>query len=190
MPDARISDPDVKLLASIASTLEPDYPTDNAKWATSPFRWIKWQPSPRKRGKIGEQLVAGWCAAKGLDVVAAPNSDSDRVIGGLRTEIKFSTSWEDGTFRFQQIRDQQYDIVFCLGLSPFDAQSWVIPKEVLMDEPAGVRAQHGGRGSTDTKWLQVDPSDLHPWLNEWGGQLADSYAVLRRLVAENAGRAR
>ena len=189
MPDHPISDPEVLLLASIAASLEADYPSRQDDWAASPFGWIKRQPS-RTVGKIGEQLVAGWCAAKGFDVVAAPNSDSDRVIGGLRTEIKFSTLWKSGTFTFQQIRDQQYDIVFCLGLSPFDAQSWVIPKEVLMDEPTGVKSQHGGQAGTETKWLQVDPANLHPWLEAWGGQLADSYAVLRRLAVENAGHAR
>lgn len=184
MRDARITDPDLQLLASIAASLEPDYRSDDDGWAASPFGWIKRQQS-RTRGKIGEQLVAGWCAAKGFDVTAAPNSDSDRVIAGLRTEIKFSTLWQGGFFKFQQIRDQDYDVVFCLGLSPFDAHCWIVPKSTLQRQPDGVQPQHGGQAGTDTLWLQVRPNDVPEWLHEWGGTLADAHAVLRRLATAN-----
>ena len=186
MRERSISDPDLRLLVSIAGSLEPDYRSQDDDWATSPFGWIKRQPS-RTVGKIGEQIVAGWCAAKGFDVTAAPNSDSDRVIGGLRTEIKFSTLWKGGFFKFQQIRDQNYDVVFCLGLSPFDAHCWIVPKYVLQDQPPGVQPQHGGQAGTDTLWLQVRPGSTPAWLHEWGGDLADGYAVLRRLTATNLG---
>ena len=69
----RISDPDVVLLASIAATLKADYVREGADdpWADSSFAWVRTRPS-RQVGKIGEQLVAGWCAAKGIDVVASP----------------------------------------------------------------------------------------------------------------------
>ena len=39
-------------------------------------------------GSIGEQLVAGWFAAKGLDVLRTGDSEADRVIDGKRVEIK------------------------------------------------------------------------------------------------------
>lgn len=188
MPDHPISDPEVLLLASIAASLEADYPSQQDDWAASPFGWIKRQPS-RTVGKIGEQLVSGWCAARGFDVTRAPNSDSDRVIGGLLTEIKFSTLWKGGFFKFQQLRDQRYDIAVCLGLSPFDAHCWIVPKAVLFDQPEGVQPQHGGQSGTDTMWLQVNPRQSPMWLHEWGGSLAEAYAALHRLSATNSGRA-
>ena len=102
---------------------------------------------------------------------------------GLRTEIKGSTLWESGEFRFQQIRNQEYDIVICLGISPLDVQCWVIPKDVLMEHPPGVVYQHGGQEGRDTAWLTVAPDNPPAWLREWGGRLSDAYRVLRELTA-------
>ena len=118
-------------------------------WAGSPFEWIKGQAS-RRVGKIGEQLVSGYCASRDLDVNKASSSDYDRKIEGLRAEIKFTMLWEGGAFVFQQIRDQSYDVMVALGLFPFDARCWVIPKEVLMKRPEGISPQHGGSAGRDT----------------------------------------
>ena len=181
MTQRHITDPEVQILAGLAASLEPDYVSKTEDWRASPFGWIRQQQS-RRKGKIVEQLVSGWCAAKGFDVTAARNSDADRVIGGLRTEIKGSTLWESGGFKFQQIRDQDYDIVICLGVSPFDAQCWVIPKDVLMTHPEGVTYQHGGQGGRDTSWLSFDADTPPRWMDEWGGRLSDAYDVLCNLT--------
>lgn len=119
----QIKDPDVRRLASIASLLQSDY-EENEDWMGSPFAWIKTRPS-RQVGKIGEQLVSGWCAAKGLSVGPSGDTEADKVIQGRRVEIKFSTLWKSGVYNFQQIRDQDYDFLLCLGWSPFDARCWV-----------------------------------------------------------------
>ena len=113
-----ISDTDVRMLAGIFEMLRGDYEKENLEWSRSPFGWIKARPS-RQVGKIGEQLVAGWCAAKDLSVGPSGDSEADRVIQGRRIEIKFSTLWASGQFKFQQIRDQDYDVLVCLGIAPF-----------------------------------------------------------------------
>lgn len=182
MTHQRVKDPEVRLLAAIAASIESDYTSDEDEWLGSPFGWIKQKPS-RTVGKIFEQLVSGWCAAKEFDVTAPPNSDSDRVIGGLRAEIKGSTLWKGGGFKFQQIRDQAYDIVICLGILPFDAQCWVIPKDILMRHPEGVVSQHGGQSGTDTSWLGFDAGDPPLWLRQWGGRLSEAHQVLRNLAS-------
>jgi hypothetical protein len=107
----KINDPEVLMLATIASTLRGDYVREGPDdpWAESPFAWIRTRPS-RQVGKIGEQLVAGWCAAKRLDVTSSGDSEADRVIAGRRVEIKFSTLWKSGAYTFQQIRDQNYEL--------------------------------------------------------------------------------
>ena len=115
-----ITDPDVRILASIATSLEGDYAADDAAWVGSPFAWIKTRPS-RQVGKIGEQLVAGWLASRGFNVSRSGDSEADRVVEEKRIEIKFSTLWKGGGYKFQQLRDQDYDLVVCLGVSPFDA---------------------------------------------------------------------
>ena len=130
MTDKKITDTEVVALAQVASLLQVDYsaPLDDP-WQGSPFRWMKSHPS-RTVGAIGEALVAGWSAAKGFDVVRSGDSDADRIIQGHRIEIKFSTLWKSGVYKFQQIRDQDYDYCFCLGVSPFDAHAWLLPKSV------------------------------------------------------------
>lgn len=178
----QIKDPEVLLLASIAGTLKGDYVREGLAdpWAGSPFAWIRTRPS-RQVGKIGEQLVAGWCAAKGLDVVSSGDSQADRVIAGRRVEIKFSTLWESGVYKFQQLREQDYDFAVCLGIAPFDAHCWVISKAVLREHVIGHTPQHTGKGGTDTFWLSFEAANPPDWLRPCGGRLGDAYDMLRRL---------
>ncbi len=173
-----ITDPEVQQLAVIAGMLERDYlGRDDEAWYSSPFSWIRTRPS-RQRGKIGEQLIAGWCAAKGLAVGASVGSDADRLIAGHRMEIKFSTEWESGIYKFQQIRDQDYEHVVCLGIRPFDAHCWVIPKAEAWRNGEG---QHGGRRAIDTKWISFSPLAPPQWIHQWGGSLGQAFDILWRL---------
>jgi hypothetical protein len=179
--EGEVTDPEVRILAELSQTLRTEYAEDELAWEGSPFQWIKTRPS-RQVGTIGEKLVAGWCAANDFDVTKPPNSDADRVIDGLLTEIKFSTLWAAGGYKFQQIRDQDYEIVICLGVSPFDAHCWVLPKSVLLEHVIGHTPQHGGQRGSDTAWIHVDPNDVHPWTAPWGGSLAEAREVLQGLT--------
>lgn len=175
---AAIRDPDVRLLAGLSATLEPSYaPSLNDPWIGSPFEWIRRVPS-RTRGAIGESLVAGWCAARGFDVVRARNSDADRIIHGHRVEIKVSTLWANGGYKFQQIRNQGYDYCFCLGISPFDAHAWLLPKSILLQFVIGHMGQHTGAAGTDTAWLGFQPSTAFRWMEPFGGRLGDVAKLL------------
>lgn len=157
----------------------------------SPFAWIKTQPS-RQVGKIGECLVKGWLGAKGFDVTQSPDSDADLLINGHRIEIKFSTRWKNGIYKFQQLRDQNYVFAICLGVSPFDAHCWVLPKAELLSrwkesmrvghEVGGIQSQHGGAAGRDTAWLTIDPSSPPEWVSERGGRLA----LAAEFLAKNA----
>lgn len=181
---SQITDPDVKILAGIASSLEADYLADDESWRGSPFAWIRTRPS-RQVGKIGEQLVAGWLAARDFNVQRSHDSDADRLIEGKRVEIKFSTLWKSGSYKFQQLRDQNYELAVCLGVSPFDAHCWVLPKaEILRQwrETRNLQSQHGGANGTDTAWLTVDPRAVPSWLAECGGRLRDAIGVLSKLT--------
>ena len=188
MPN-QIEDPDVQLLASIAGTLKGDYIREGSAdpWARSPFSWIRTRPS-RQVGKIGEQLVAGWCAAKGLDVVSTGDSEADRVIAGRRVEIKFSTLWESGVYKFQQLRDQDYDFAVCLGISPFNAHCWVLSKDILRKHVIGHTPQHTGKGGTDTFWLSFEPVKPPKWIEACGGSLAKAYDILKAWQSQRGGR--
>jgi hypothetical protein len=170
------NDPDVAILTGLAGMLRAQYirPDVERLWAGSSFAWIRSQPS-RRVGKIGEQLVSGWCAAKGLDVTSTGDSEADRVINHRRTEIKFSTLWESGTYTFQQIRDQDYDHVVCLGISPHAAHCWAVPKAIVR---GNIAPQHGGRVGRDTAWFKVNPDHPQAWLQPYGGTLAQAFRII------------
>ena len=181
---SRISNPDVKLLVAIAGTLRENYSDDDLSWEGSPFAWIRRRPS-RSVGAIGENLVAGFFAARGFDVTRSHDSDSDRIINGFRTEIKFSSLWKNGIYKFQQIRDQNYDVVVCLGVSPFNAHCWALPKSTIMDNWGTDRLphQHGGQRGRDTVWLSFDPDNAPSWLSPYGGTLSRAADVVNSLVS-------
>ena len=176
-----IDDPEVALLAHLAEELEGQYASDAAMWAGSPFQWIKTRPS-RQVGAIGEKLVSHWCVAKGLDVARSPDSQADLVISGFRVEVKYSSLWTDNRiYKFQQIRDQDYDYCFCLGVSPFNAHAWFIPKaELMIDKPPSLVPQHGGSAGRDTKWLSFPADDPPEWLSPFGGTLT----MVHRLISD------
>ena len=183
----QIQDPEVRRLATVASVLSDDYRIANDPWAGSPFAWLKNIPSSRTRGKAFEDIVERWCAAAGLRVAPSRDSDADRIIAGRRTEIKGSTLWKGGTYTFQQIRDQNYHIIVCLGISPFDAHCWVIPKNDVMAlrDKGLITPQHGGRRGSDTLWINgVNPSNPPNWLRPYGGTLNEGFARLQSLTGQ------
>ena len=175
-----ISDEAVLRLAAHGQQLSEQYLVRKAEWAESPFRWILNLPS-RQIGKVGEILVAGIFRDAGLSVHdSVGDTDADILVAGKRVEVKFSTLWENGFYKFQQVRDQNYDFLFCLGISPFDAHAWVFPKsEVPFDE---LEHQHGGKRGTDTWWITVHPNTPPPWMQVQGGKVGEVCETFRRYL--------
>lgn len=160
----------------ISNRLELEYRQSEAKknkeWKNSPFQWLLGKPS-RQVGAIGEKLVSAWAESQGLKVLRTQDAEADRVINGHRVEIKLSTRWsQNGIYKFQQIRDQKYDYLFCLGLSPLEAHAWFIPKVIAMDTNyPEIQSQHGGKRGRDTKWLSFKADAPPSWLAAYGGSL-------------------
>lgn len=176
------SERDFEYLSQILIGLEGKYPGTRA-WEGSPFKWILAQPSPTK-GSIGRLLVQYWVLPYGvsLEQVSRENQIYLR-IGKSLIQVKFSTLWDTGLYRFQQIRDRGYDFCLCLGLAPNDMNVWLIPKDLLDTHVIGTKGQHTGAGSGETWWFEVFPNTPHAWLEECGGQLA---TVRSRLVDLNS----
>ena len=102
---------------------------------------------------------------------------------GTEIRVKLSLEWGAGAFKFQQIRDELFEYVFCLGLYPQNVFGWLIPREELIvdgvwQEREGLTPQHGGVTGTDTYWLSVDPASASAWLSPYGGNLATLESVL------------
>lgn len=147
-------------------------------WIGSPHEWLT-DLDAETQQLYGKQLIAGWCAAKGLDVVGSGDTESDRIINGRRVEIKFSTLWGTGVYKFQQLRHQNYEYAICLGIAPFDAACWVLSKKILRSHVLGHTPQHTGRSGKDTFWLSVKAEAPPSWLRDCGGTLAAAYEVIR-----------
>ena len=182
----KLTDRDVEVLANYSQTIKDEYTNeDNEIWTGSPFAWIKTRPS-RQRGTICEKLISGYLACKGFDVTRSPDSEADRLINGRRAEIKSSTLWKGGFYKFQQLRKQNYDFVICLGLSPYDAHCWILPKALVLDQwrKGAIKSQHGGAEGRDTAWLDITPGSEPEWLQPWGNRLSDATTLL----TESTGR--
>lgn len=172
--------PEFELLAVAARFIKPEFDKTSSIWDGSPFEWVKTMSSASK-GKLGKRLVFQWCAIKGLSTSNSPDSQADMLINGHRVEIKFSTLWEANIYKFQQIRDQNYEYAVCLGISPNDAHCWVISKKMLKKYVIGHMGQHTGSAGQETAWFSVNPKFPPDWLSPCGGTLAQAYIVLKSL---------
>lgn len=171
---------DFNLLATVANYIKPEFERISSPWAGSPFEWVINLPSASK-GKLGKRLVYQWCATKGLAVDSSPDPEADMLVNGQRVEIKFSTLWESGIYKFQQIRDQKYEYAICLGVSPFEAHCWVVSKKILKKHVIGHLGQHTGSEGKETAWFTVIPQSPPEWLSSCGGTLDQAYKVLKSL---------
>ena len=179
MHSSPIEDPDFAVVATSSAALASHYlADDDDPWVGSPFEWILKTPS-RTKGAIGELLVQEWALAKGLDVRRSSSSDADRIIEGHRIEIKMSTLWRSGGFKFQQIRDQDYDFCLCLGIRPFEVNAWLLPKQLLLEYVIGHMGQHTGAGGSDTAWLGFAAGEPYDWMAPYGKRLGDIENLLR-----------
>ena len=180
---SRVVDAEVQLFADCSRELQREYPEYDSIWKGSPFEWI-WSRPPRQKGAIGERLVSNYLDAKGFSVERSRDPEADRMVNGIRAEIKCSMLWEGGIYKFQQLRDQNYEFVICLGISPRDVHCWVLPKTVIMRkwESGEISSQHGGRAGKDTAWLTVSPAKVPEWLQAFGGKLSDAIPHVARIT--------
>lgn len=171
---------DFNLLSTAAHHIRNDIDSRGSQWKDSEFEWIIYLPSGSK-GKLGKLLIQQWVALKGLSVEKSPDSEADLLINGHRVEIKFSTLWDKGCYKFQQIRNQNYDFCICLGISPSTAHCWVISKKQLITYVIGHLGQHTGLKGTETAWFPVYPNNPPDWLLSSGGSLDEAFDVLKPL---------
>jgi hypothetical protein len=171
---------DFDLLASAANYVKRDLVIIDTSWVGSPFEWIINLPSGSK-GKLGKLLIKQWCALKELSVDRSPDSEADLKVNGHRVEVKFSTLWKTGYYKFQQIRDQNYEYAICLGVSPHVAHCWVVSKSILRQNIIGHKGQHTGSAGQETAWFAVNPNSPPEWLAPCGGTLEQAFIVLRNL---------
>ncbi len=165
------------LLVSAASYLRNELEGEFGVWEDSPFQWTLVLP-PAKKGKLGRNMIATWCAMKGFSVEKLGDPDASLLINGYRIATKFSTLWSGGLYKFQQVRDTGYDFVFCLGISPDQAHAWIFPREFALKNAT---IQHGGKKGTEY-WITIKPAALPSWVLSYGGTLDQVSVVMKKLL--------
>lgn len=173
---------ELELLVQISNNLKSQYEGESNPWEGSAFAWIKGGIASRTKGKVGELLVQNFLQSQGFSVSASAGTDSDLSVDGRKVEIKLSTLWNGGFYKFQQIRQQEYDILFCLGISPNDAYAWVVAKSDIQWDT--MSHQHGGQRGTDTWWIRCEPANCpHDWLRPSDGDLSKICGELKRVMS-------
>ena len=188
-------------MVEIAGKLKLDYSDSKNRWKDSPFEWMISLPS-RSKGAAAESLMRKFLEQHDFDVAdSTVGSEADMNVNRYNVEVKFSTLWkDDGSYRFQQIRDQKYDILLCLGISPDAAHAWVICKSQINggDFPTErttkgdwgrFRYQHGGdEGDGNTWWVILNnPPSAPSWMRPQGGDLAGMCEALREMTSDGGG---
>lgn len=173
-------DDEINYMAEVLSQLESKS-ARSRDWDDSPFKWILTQPSATK-GSVGRQLAKALGTFHGLrlDQIVKDNQYYLE-FGEVLIQVKFSTMWDTGVYRFQQIRDHDYDFCLALGLAPFHMNAWLIPKEILDTHVIGTQGQHTGATSSETWWFEVTPQNPQRWIAECGGQLSEVGHMLRSM---------
>lgn len=162
------------LEAAVAATRLRFEDGEDPAWAASPYAWLRRLPSSR-RGAAGAAVVEAVLVGLGRQVGPSPDCEADRLVDGRRVEVKLSTLWASGEFRFQQLRDQNYESVAMLGVAPFEVRLWWVPKAVAWERAA---PQHCGAKGSDTRWLRFAAAAPPAWLGAFGGELADAVRVI------------
>lgn len=177
----KLQDPiqDFQLLASASSYLKLDLEPGEGEWDDSPFAWILDLP-PAAKGKLGRHLIFTWCASKGLSVDYAPDKDATLLINGLRVATKFSTLWSGGIYKFQQIRDLDYEFLICLGISPMEAHCWILNKADVLKH---AKVQHKGAKEGSEYWISINPFIPPEWIIKSGGSMEEASAMIIKLLS-------
>ena len=152
----------------------------NDPYRDSSFGVFKKMSSKRK-GAAFEKIFEEHMLDTGADVQKPTNSDHDRIVNGVKVEIKGSTLWGEGThFRFQQIRSgQDYDIIVFVSVFPDRIEFHYADKETAMknleiqDEDGNwPHNQHGGKTkNSGTFFIDCFPNETN-WMKELEGHIA------------------
>ena len=133
----------------------------------APFRQIS---SSRTKGAKGELMVAQLMSSLGHKVPynnkGKPKktlpfinaTDYDIEVDGYKVEVKTSTAWNetDNDFKFQQIRNQDYDRIVFQGLNNNNAKVWWATKDDVVKHLFNDNKyrQHGGKdGGQELYWI-------------------------------------
>ncbi len=174
-------------LAARAASVQSDYESrrleEDAVWQDSPFDWMR-RYAARSKGKIGSDLARGVFEDAGYKPgKRGENLEVENKIVQTRTSLL----WSAGVWKFQQIRNTEFDFTFCLGLLPQAAYAWLVPKTEIfvgneLQEREGSGWQHGGNSGREDVWVVVNPESCPSWLSPYGGPIESISKAFERYL--------
>lgn len=145
-------------------------------WVGSPYASLR-DLKPIPKSKTARSMLVSWLASIGI-VATAHNAWGNTALilpGNRLAVVKCSMRWHEGSYRFQQIRDWEYEAALLLGISPEQAHLWIVPRAVLLAHSVPQHAAYSR--------MLTFPADAHPrWLRQYGGSLEEAEAILADAV--------
>jgi|SRR6185437_2686750 len=171
-----------QLLSERSAALSLQYPEDDGLWEGSPFNWVRNKSAPTK-GKVGREFAASLVEAAGFQVM---RSGMALTANGKALRVKLSLMGEGGTLMFEQIKNDDFDYLLCIGLYPENSYGWLIPKEEMLvngilQEREGLSGQHIGDADPSDFWItDLNASQPFTWLQPYGGTTAALIPVIQQ----------
>ena len=159
-------------------------------WIDSDFALVKEILNPKIRGEAMVALALKLIGKSGysMDSDSKHKKTQTAKINNKLIQIKTSSLWQGGFYKFQQIRPtDNFDLLFCFGVSPRDAHCWIIERSLiitdcslLMEDLEGLKYQHANEKVTG--WLQIAHLKNIGWLNPSDGKLDKALEVLNSVL--------
>ena len=141
----------------------------------SPYSGTVFEPicqlAPRSKGAFFESILVDFLRSKGATIKKSGCFDYTILVNGQRIVVKSSMLWEDGTFKWQQIKlDREFDAVMFLAVYPERIDVYHASRDTckthldIKTDKGWIHNQHGGRKvRSGTFVLNGNPENI-PWL--------------------------
>ncbi len=148
---------------------------ENNPWYNSPFEWVL-DANRQQKSLIVSRLFETWCKHNGFSFEKLGDAEDLCIINGYQIAVKFCMLLDDGMYRFQPIRNDDYDYVLCIGISPEQAHGWVFEREAVIGKSIY---------SETSDQIHVNPKSLDAWLSDCGGSLGQTAQIFKNLKHKN-----
>lgn len=156
-------------------------------WANTALAGYKWMDS-RAKGELGEIIVSKMFQENNHEVKSAENSGHDRIINGIKTEIKFSLAQTDyvkkkikiNTFMLNHVsKSKDWDRLIFLGINPegydnvmfwftkADFCDMLVTTDFFTPQQGGQKGNNDDYVSSSTKILGLNHCSYTKSLSEW-----------------------
>lgn len=152
------------MLAASITHLQSELEKED-EWSKSPFAWVRHLPESQQK-IVGTQLVAAWCADKGLIL----QTGQLLTVKGYKVATSFSL-FANGTYSFQ-FTQKDFDYLLCVGISPKQAHGWLLKYDEIL--------RYTERQQEGNYIIHIDPENPFMWC--LGGTLDQTFAILKNLV--------